>query len=202
MSGMGQRWHISAPERWLPFDGYHTYVHRDTAGAALYVGMSGSLQQRTGDHRRKSRWWNLVDFIDYQLHPDPVRGHIAEIELIHSLNPTHNIHRQRIPSGYPTIPEAQHADLIAAVAKARITSDYNDAIAVARRLYLDGWGYGSIGQAVGNTERFGRVLVIGIHAVAWSGKSPDYAWLRKARRIHEVTRRRPGQGARTDLAAR
>ena len=80
-----------------------TYVFRDPAGRALYVGKTVSLQRRVRAHfttshsfvRQRADMLPRIDRVDWEVTGSELRALLREAELIAELAPVYNVQRQR-----------------------------------------------------------------------------------------------------------
>lgn len=80
-----------------------TYVFRDPADRALYVGKTVSLQRRVRAHfttshsfvRQRADMLPRIDHIDWEVTGSELRAMLREAELIGELAPVYNVQRQR-----------------------------------------------------------------------------------------------------------
>lgn len=66
------------------------YIARDERGAVLYVGSSGDIEKRLGEHSRTSSWWADVREIERIEVANRSLAYHREREFIVSLNPSCN----------------------------------------------------------------------------------------------------------------
>lgn len=74
--------------------GFWTYVHRDAADVALYVGCTTNPLSRTANHvqnQRKSHWFGRVATIQWSRWSTEWDMRTSERRLIHQLRPAHNV---------------------------------------------------------------------------------------------------------------
>lgn len=91
------------------------YVFRDTAGAAVYVGASGDVERRVGQHKNKE-WWPEVDARQTEIVTavDRTAAFAVERDLIRRLQPRHN---RRLNGARPQVKRPIHSVL----AEVRVT---------------------------------------------------------------------------------
>ena len=69
---------------------WYVYVFRDRDGGVLYVGQSGRLKTRIGEHKRYSHWWGDVDKGEAYRVASRKDALSLEKELINTLLPLYN----------------------------------------------------------------------------------------------------------------
>ena len=83
--------HMIGRHYWETQDRPHmVYALYDSAGDALYVGMTGDLPRRLAVHARKE-WWRQVDHLNASLYPTRDEARAGERRLIDDLQPAWNI---------------------------------------------------------------------------------------------------------------
>lgn len=76
------------------------YRHFDKHGALLYVGISGSVLQRTTQHLKGSRWADLIHRIDVEHYDTREEALNAEAKAIQKERPAFNEAGHRRPKGW------------------------------------------------------------------------------------------------------
>ena len=69
---------------------HFVYECYDVFGAPLYVGCTSSIAQRFGTHAGRD-WWPYVHTIKMTSYDNKDTAAMAELDLIHTLTPRHNI---------------------------------------------------------------------------------------------------------------
>lgn len=162
----------------LPDAGQFVYVHADSSGAVLYVGMSHDIRTRHDHHSKRSPWWPDVATIELSSQATIADAQAEERRLIHLHNPPHN-HERHAPPLHPAIPPGEAEALKVAYSVARetwhlgVVRDHVPerrqawllAEREARQLFEVGhYSIGSIGQAIGGGKKLGRDLVLGVRS--------------------------------------
>lgn len=71
--------------------GTFVYMAYDNADQLLYVGVTDDLWARMSQHRRTSRWWDLMEHLDWEEMPDREMALRKETKLIGRHRPPFNV---------------------------------------------------------------------------------------------------------------
>jgi GIY-YIG catalytic domain len=67
------------------------YRHFDSSGQLVYVGIASDPFRRLSQHEKWSRWYDQIDTIKIERHPNRKAAEAAELEAIRTEKPLHNI---------------------------------------------------------------------------------------------------------------
>jgi predicted GIY-YIG superfamily endonuclease len=69
---------------------YTVYFCYDAGDTLLYVGVSGNVDKRLGQHKTQSAWWPEVARVEQEHYTTPEAAGQREHTIMHSLAPRHN----------------------------------------------------------------------------------------------------------------
>jgi excinuclease UvrABC nuclease subunit len=74
---------------------HSVYVLLAADGTCLYVGCSANVNRRVAEHRKKT-WGHLIEAVEVTECPSKGRALTLENELIHDMQPLHNIRKREL----------------------------------------------------------------------------------------------------------
>jgi hypothetical protein len=80
------------PDGWCPDTGrFILYTHVGRDGGALYIGKTRCFKARQKAHQTSSKWWNKIDYMEFDEFDTQQELDAAELRAIHRYQPEHNI---------------------------------------------------------------------------------------------------------------
>ncbi len=88
----------------VPYVLYRFYGSNDVL---LYIGISRSFVKRRTWHKKKSRWYTMIEKTVTTEYPSQTEAEIAERKAIISERPAYNVQYSTISKGLPTVAEGE-----------------------------------------------------------------------------------------------